>query len=394
MKLLRWCEGPAPVQIRYRSRFGHRPLEACNLGLLASAWRYRLWGECMSGRFAAAGLAVLFLYAGSAQAANTEADWLKPPSPEDLAAVWPVQAWREGLGGRAVISCKVNTHGALFDCAVESETPDGAGFGTAALALTPQLLMKPATRNGVPVVSDVRIPINFKTPDVATGTRIPGGNGPYGGGSRQVLSNVPWVSAPTYAQVAAAYPKRAREQQIGGRVTLSCRFKADGRLGGCASLQEEPKGAGFYGAAKSLADAFLAPTELPDGTKIAGIETHIPFTFGVEMLDPAKRVIGKPRWAALPEGKQVLGGYPPAAVKAGVGNARVVMDCAVADGGRLESCSLQTEDPPGLGFAQSALDLVGAFQLRPWTAEGLPTIGGRVRIPIRYQLPEEPPPAP
>ena len=341
-----------------------------------------------------AGLVGLAMTAGAAQAADTAADWVRRPTPEDLMAVWPTAAWKSGIGGKAVINCKVSVQGALFDCAVESERPAGAGFGAAAIALTPQLLMKPATRDGQPVVSDVRIPLSFVKPDVPTGTLIPGGEGFYSGRSREVLSNVAWEQAPTYAQVAAAYPKKAREKQLGGRVTLSCAFKAGGKVGACDTLKEEPEGQGLAAAAKSLVGEFRGPSTLPDGRSTVGVITQIPFTFAVEMLDPTKRLIGKPRWAALPKGEDVLAGYPKEAAKAGVRDARVIIVCDVAEGGGLAGCALESEDPGGLGFAASALALAAAFEVRPWTAEGLPTIGGRIRIPIRYALPDKPPVAP
>lgn len=290
-------------------------------------------------------------------------------------AVVPERALLDGFSGGAVMSCKVSTSGALFDCSVDSETPPGMGFGAAVLALAPKLRVKPATRDGVPVEGAMRVPVSFNVPR----------------DHRRMHINVPWIAAPTYDQMAAAYPVKARQHQIGGRVVLSCQFKTGGRLGRCRPLREEPEGTGFGEAATSLAEAFLAPAELANGTKIAGMDTHIAFTFDAEMLDAAKQVVEKPRWVSVPEGDQVLNSYPPAAVRAGVRSARVVMDCVAAEGGRLESCALQTEEPAGLGFSQSALGLVSAFRLRLWTDDGVPIVGGRVRIPLRYELPIEPP---
>jgi hypothetical protein len=253
--------------------------------------------------------------------------------------------------------------------------------------------MKPAMRDGKPVVSGVSIPINFVAPRTATGSRIPG-QGLYAPLMRQVLSNVSWTQAPTYAQVAAAYPLKAREAQVGGRVTLVCKFKEDGRVGGCDALQEEPKRLGFATTAKTLVGEFRGPTVTSDGKSTVGVMTQIPFTFAVEMLDPETRLIGKPRWTALPKGEDVMAGYPNAAVQAGVRQARVVIACDVAPGGRLSGCASEKEEPAGLGFAASALALANAFEVSRWTAEGLPTVGGRIRVPIRYELPEESPKTP
>lgn len=338
----------------------------------------------MSKIVAAAGAISLFSMSG-ALAEDARADWLKRPSADQVLGVFPREAWKKGISGKALVECRVSEQGALFGCAIESETPEDAGFGLAALALTPQFLMKPAMKDGKPVASTVRIPINFRMP--ASGGRLPEPNDV----TRQILSNVSWAAAPSYAQVAAAYPQKAREKLTEGRATLTCRFKAEGRLADCQTTAEEPKGQGFATAARRLSETFVGPTNLVDGTPTEGIWTMIPFAFDLDMLDQSKRVIGRPQWAALPTGDEIIAGYPSAAAKAGVGAARVVIACEIADGGKLTDCLAQSEEPTGLGFAQAALALAGSFQAKPWTAEGLPTIGGRVRIPIRYEFPTEKP---
>ena len=342
----------------------------------------------MSKIIALAGTLSLLL-SHHALAEEAAADWLKRPSAEDVLGVFPRDAWVNNVSGKAVLSCRVSEQGALFGCAVESETPEGAGFGLAALALTPQFLMKPARQNGKPVVSTVRIPINFRMP-ASSGRRLLDHNYP----TRQALSNVSWTSAPSYSEVAAAYPQEAREKLSEGRATLTCRFQAQGRFSACQTTVEEPKGLGFAAAARRLSESFIGPSVLADGRKTEGIWTMIPFTFDIDMLDPGKRVIGRPQWLALPTGDQVIAGYPTAAMKAKVGAARVVIACDVVEGGRLAGCTTQSEEPSGLGFGEAALALAGSFQAKPWTAEGLPTVGGRVRIPIRYDFPAEVPPAP
>lgn len=301
--------------------------------------------------------------------------------------VWPRDAFKRGYGGRAVIACQVSVQGGLRACSVESESPAGAGFGRAAIALTPQFLMKPATRDGQPVVGSVRIPVVFPTPEIPTGSHLAGA-GFYTNMARVSLSDVAWKAAPSYEEVVAAYPGKARGKQVGGRATLNCRFKADGRIGSCETATEEPKGHGFASAAKSLADRFVGPAAMADGSSTAGMDTQIPFTFAVEMLASDKRVIGKPQWRAMPSGADFAKVYPAAAVKAGVKGARIIMLCEIGAGGWLTNCFVQTEEPQGLGFDQAALGLAGSFQAKTWTAEGLPTIGGKIRLPIRYQAPE------
>lgn len=340
----------------------------------------------------AAGLAALVAGAG-AHAADTEADWLKRPTPEQLFAVWPTEAFRKGVGGRATISCTISVRGALYGCKVESETPPGMGFGVAAIALTPQFLMKPATRDGKPVESRANIPINFIMPGGGTGTHIRGGQAPgLTPMTRMVVSNLVWNEAPSYAEVAAAYPEKAKAASAGGRATLKCTLAADGRLGSCSTIAEEPKGMGFAAAARSLIPKFVGPTQFADGKPIKGAMTQVPFVFAPDMLDPSKHVVGKVQWAALPSGDAISAGYPRKAIDAGVATARVVILCTTGGGGKLEDCSVASEEPAGLGFAEAGLALSQSFRVRPWTEEGLPTIGAKVRVPVRYNLPTETPP--
>ena len=84
--------------------------------------------------------------------------------------------------------------------------------------------------------------------------------------------------------------------------------------------------------------------------------------------------------------------FPPTARAAGVMQARVLLTCSVGAEGLLEGCKADSEEPKGYGYADAALRLSGAFRLDIWTAEGLPTVGAAVRVPIRFdmQVPAKP----
>lgn len=324
-----------------------------------------------------------------AQVRETKADWLRMPSQDDIFNVWPAAAMEKGINGLAIISCQVSAQGVVFGCKIDEETPPGMGFGHAAIGLAPQFLMKPATRDGKPVASDVRIPVKF------TGLDGPG-TGPWSnaweaGLNRKIIPNMAWREAPAYADVAAAYPKKARTTGNGGRATLRCNIQEDGHLNACNVMVEEPAGQGFAAAAQTLVPKFLALTQYSDGTTTKGSLVQVPFVFTPEMLDPSKRLIGRPLWAALPTGDAMLAGYPKAAIEKDVKQGRVVMHCTAAAGGALQSCDVQTEEPAGLGFGAAALELSKTFRIRPWTAEGLPTVGGEISVPIRYVLPDDEP---
>ena len=42
--------------------------------------------------------------------------------------------------------------------------------------------------------------------------------------------------------------------------------------------------------------------------------------------------------------------------------------------------------PAGLGYGEAAMKLSPYFRLAVWTDEGLPTVGGTVSIPLRFDL--------
>ena len=92
----------------------------------------------------------------------TRPTWLKRPSADQLADAYPARALRLERTGSAVLSCSVTARGSLTGCVVASETPEGAGFGAAALKLTRHFLMSPRTEDGRPVDGgQVRIPVAF-----------------------------------------------------------------------------------------------------------------------------------------------------------------------------------------------------------------------------------------
>lgn len=315
-------------------------------------------------------------------------DWIKTPSARDLAAVWPTEMLKKGDGGKAIIACIVTVQGTLRACRVESESPAGSGFGGAALALSSQFLLKPALKGGVAVEAPVRIPIGFPRPDRATGSHLKPSTDADDIVRQRVYTRLPWTKAPTAAEVLAAYPAKAREAKIGGTAVLDCRIDKDGGLSACRTLKEEPDRYGFGQAAKSLGDRFQGPTVNSQGASMAGDHVHLQIGFAAASLDSASQAIGHPEWTAFPSMSDFTAVVPAAARKAQIYRARVVMLCLVGEGGSLEGCKSQSEEPAGLGYADAALSLSKFFRLAVWTEEGLPTVGGSVRVPLRFDLDE------
>jgi hypothetical protein len=313
----------------------------------------------------------------------TPPDWLKRPTPEMLSTVWPKAAWAKAEGGSATIACKISTVGTLFDCTVVTEEPAGEGFGPAAIALTPQLLFTPAKRNGEPVVSEARIPFQFKWRGFGT-------EPPSTAGARALIpAAMAWEQAPTYAEVAAAYPAKAKVARLGGYVALECGFTAAGVPQRCHAMREEPKGYGFADAAKALSKRFKAFPTPPGSKPISSGVVQLPIAFTPDMLDGAAPVVGKPVWSHIPDAEAMRATFPKAAP--GVTTVRVMLNCVVQQRGMVGECRVEREEPAGQGFGQAALALAPYFRVATWSSEGLPVVGGGVNIPLRYEIKPAPP---
>lgn len=320
--------------------------------------------------------AVLAVPAAFAQ--DRDADWLKRPTPETLRSVFPVAALRNGRSGKATISCIVTVQGVLRACKVDSESPADMGFGGAAIALAPQFLMRPAMRGGVPVESEATIPIKWDLSGL--------GPQPTSSKSSRVYTNLPFRRAPTVEQMLDAYPAKAKAAKVGGTAVIDCRIGPDGGLSKCKTIRELPGSYGFASAAKALAPLFTTPINTPDGGTAAGSRAHVNVTFAASALETRLPVIGKPNWAAVPRINDIAAMLPPAAKAAKVYKARVVMDCRVVAEGAVDGCTIKSQEPAGLGYDQAALSLTKFFRLAVWTDEGLPSVGGKVTIPLRFDL--------
>jgi TonB family protein len=319
---------------------------------------------------------------------STNVDWLRMPNSNDLMMVFPSEAYRRGKSGEALIHCKVSRQGALYECRVVSESPEGMGFGAAAIGLAPQFQMKPATVDGKAVVDTVNIPIRFTAPPPGIGTRVQGA--PHYMRTKRFLASPSWAEAPTYDETVSAYPPRAREEGAGGSATVDCEITADLGLHRCNVIAEEPRGKGFGRAAMQLAEHFRVNAPADSSVDLRGVGTQFRVTFAPEMLSEGSRLIGKPQWTALPTGQAMIGAYPAAARAAKAGTARVQMRCVIAEDGAATACALVSETPEGLGFGEAALSLAPHFRLSIWSDEGLPIVGGQVIIPLRYEPPATP----
>ena len=310
-------------------------------------------------------------------------DWARKPRAEDILAVWPSAAMKRGISGAALISCIVTVQGALTECITIEETPAGEGFGGAAIALTPQFTMRPASLNGAPAPIIIRVPIRFQTngrvADVTAAKKV-------------APANLAWAEAPSYAEVVAAYPRKAAAERIGGRATIGCEMTREGRLAFCSTIRSEPIGYGFDTAAKALARQFRLQLETPEDIKAArSVVVHLPFTFDQSMLSQAPPVVGKPSWSRIPQLADMQAEFEKLKVP---GTIRVMLECTVQPGGGLGGCKVDGESPAGSGVGAAGLALAPRFKVSTWTAEGLPTVGATIRVPLRYETAQSTPATP
>lgn len=76
---------------------------------------------------------------------------LRGPSMGELRRLHPPAAFRQRIGGRATLSCRIRIDTRLEACRVVDESPPGMGFGQAALEASAYFRFQPPTRDGAPV---------------------------------------------------------------------------------------------------------------------------------------------------------------------------------------------------------------------------------------------------
>ncbi len=314
------------------------------------------------------------------------ADWVKKPDVDDLMAVWPVEALRQGVGCKVLLQCQVNVHGLPQQCRVNSESRPGLGYGAAALLLTPNFLFRPAVGPDGPVAEEVNIPINFN-PD---GLALPRPGEPSLERPMTMPLDPTWVSAPSFADVAKAYPARAAGAS--GRVSLRCDVTRKGGLNDCDMLLEDPPGKGFGAAARSLVPLFRLAV---DGKIEGDRRVNLPFRF----TDPGSpefkaHHIALPTWVVLPDPNQMARLYPEVAANRHITTGRGVAECTLDRAGAMTACQPAPGVDDSLGFATSAAQVAPVMRANLWTQEGGPIDGAVVEVPIRFNLAAEPGSAP
>jgi len=207
----------------------------------------------------------------AAKAAPTAAQAAQRP-PEAVLVFYPAAARAAGVEGSAVLKCSHDEHLAVRGCVLVSETPAGQGFGAAALAMAAQATDNPklnfADEPGRPA-QEVEVRFTLRPPEIAPDiTRM-----------AHTLGQPGIVTPPSAAQVQAAYPARALDNQIEGDASMDCLVTADGKLAGCRIASENPAGFGFGQAALDLAADYVMRPRYLDGEPSGGAEVRLGVRF-------------------------------------------------------------------------------------------------------------------
>ncbi len=188
-----------------------------------------------------------------------------------------------------------------------------------------------------------------------------------------------WTAAPTAAEMAAAYPAKAKAEGVGGAAELMCTAGRGGAMMACDILGETPRGYGFGSAARKLAQQSLKASGVANDT-----EVRIPVTFSPDLAKGGVVTVKTPQWTALPSVTDMQAAVPHK--EGGPNNIRVTLVCDVQAGGSLSGCAVDREEPAGQGFGPAVLALAPKFQVGLMSAEGMPTVGAKVRVPVRFDL--------
>ena len=305
---------------------------------------------------------------------DSNPDWLKKPTGDAIANVYPRKAIDKGLAGSATINCKVTVEGFLELCKVVSEAPAGLDFGAAGLQLAPQLRMTPKVRGGKPVPGgEVTIPINWERPHTSVGTQ-----------SSPLVLDPPWIRVPSQAEIKAAWPKEAAGVDS-GQAALRCYLTGAGDLRDCEVISEIPKDKGFGKAAKALSKSFRVTPDAADPKALKKYAVDLPIRFRDPAL-PDARTLTRPKWIQTLTAGGMAVIYPQAALTAKVYAGVGAVTCAITLAGELSECQIAREEPKGLGFGEAAIKAMAMMRMNPWTKEGDSVEGLKVTIPIAFRF--------
>ena len=312
------------------------------------------------------------LLAGGAVAAppaSEEARLAANPMDSDLMDAFPEKARGQNIMAKVTMRCTIDAAGKARRCETLKEEPYGLGFGEAGTGLMERKgRFKPRRIDGQAVDGgQVEISVHIWP--------RPGRKA-----SPLLFSEPVWASVASVEDMAAAWPAgQPGEEAV---VVLRCTMRPAGELMKCRAINSAEKAP--VDAALALSDRFRVRLTPEDARFYEGWDVIV----SLRLLNPAGPAAGEqrvtaPDWTSYPDERALRAVYPAQAA-AGVRSGRGVADCLVAADGSLTDCRVAGERPDSLGFGEASVQVAGQMKLGLWSADGRPTVGSRIRLPIDF----------
>ncbi len=307
---------------------------------------------------------------------------------EQPLVIWPEGARQTSRSGHVTLRCEIDVYGLAERCDVAYESPQGEGFGRAALKMRHAFKLAPTLGPDGPVRAVKNIQLAFTPPSQSCSTaelldHSVGCGIPIALHRMTEITDPVWTQAATFDDLAAAYPAKAHGTE--GYAAARCRVRRDGALEGCQIIKEAPEGDGFGRAAMHLAEAHFKVDPRLAAHQVNPVLVDVPVRFEPPQNRVARKVIA-PAWLTTVDPRASLKLFPPEAAARGLTTGRGVVRCIVGSDGAMTSCTPGPGDPADLGFSEAAARIAPVLKMNLWSADGAPVEGGEVDIGIRFNL--------